>query len=55
MFFFHLHLIFVYLYMYLYVLFFHGSTNSAYAYKQSITGSTARYNDKGDKFFVTFN
>lgn len=54
-FFFNLHLIFLYLYMYLYVLFYHGFTNSAYAYKQSVTGSTAQYNDKGDKFFVTFN
>lgn len=33
----------------------HGSTNSFYTYKQSTTVSTAQYNDKGDKFFVTFN
>lgn len=31
----------------------HGSINSCYTYKQSATVSTAQYNDKGDKFFVT--
>lgn len=33
----------------------YDSTNSFYTYKQSTTVSTAQYNDKGDKFFVTFN
>lgn len=52
---FHLHFIF-FIYIYLYIFFLSMvSTNSVYTYKQSTTGSTARYNDKGDKFFVTFN
>lgn len=49
--------IIVHLHFFFYTFFFniHGFTNSFYTYKQSTTVSTAQYNDKGDKFFVTFN